>query len=121
MPEQPGGRGADEPSDKQKLLRKMRHYAELLGHDAEQLGFNLAGLRICGSLDLMDSQGSTQAVHCGTGNFHAQVAAVQEWLDDHHSMLRGYSEAQGSKDFWDSQGPTDDGPPQLPGDEWMNH
>ena len=85
--------------DKQKLMNRMAHYAELLGHDAEQLGFNLVGLRICGSLDLHDGEGSTQAIHCGTGNFHAQLGATREWLQDHDSQLRGFREASGALDF----------------------
>lgn len=112
-PEQPG-----EGKARETFVRQLMNFADLAIHNGEQLGINVAGIRIIATFDTNDGTGSSALASAGSGNYHAQMGAVQEWLRTKLDYEHGYNATEGEADWHAINPPPDDPPDDDPGESW---
>lgn len=97
----------EEKGRNQQLGEQLEKLATQAMHHAEQIGINLAGIRIIASFDAFNGKGETGIVSVGAGNWHAQIGAVSEWIRGREHYQAGFNQAAGAYDFNETD---DDGP-----------
>lgn len=89
--------------DLDKYYRELQKLADQAERISIKCGVRCAGVLVIASIDHVDGSACTSLASAGAGNYHARLAAADEWVRAKKSYEAGYEQERGARDARDHE------------------